>query len=70
MKQRYINDPMVLETLRRGRMPIEPELAEKGTGLICRMTRYVAGTQVAVVLHVNYPNPSLVVITVMDVRRD
>ena len=40
------------------------------TGLKCRMQRYVAGVQVAVVVYVEYPATDLVVVTVIDVKKD
>jgi hypothetical protein len=34
----------------------------------CRMERFVAGFQVAVIVSVEYPSPDLVVVTVIDVK--
>lgn len=59
MRQRHINDPMVLEVLRLGSFAIAPEPDMRNPGLVCRMQRFVAGMQVAVV-----------VVTVMDVKKD
>ncbi len=70
MRQRYINDPMVLDVLRNGIMAPKPEPDMKHTGLKCRMQRYVAGVQVAVVVYVEYPATDLVVLTVIDVKKD
>ena len=70
MRQRYINDPMVLDVLRNGIMTSKPEPDMKHTGLKCRMQRYVAGVQVAVVVYVEYPATDLVIVTVMDVKKD
>jgi hypothetical protein len=69
MRQRHINDPMVLEVLRLGRFAVPPEPDIKHPGLLCRMYRFVAGMQVAVVVYVEYPAADLVVVTVIDVRR-
>ena len=52
MRKRFINDPMVLDVLRNGVMAPKPEPDMKHTGLKCRMQRYVAGVQVAVVVYV------------------
>ena len=70
MRQRYINDPMVMDVLRNGVMTPKPEPDIKPTGLKCRMLRYVAGVQVAVVVYVEYPATDLVVVTVIDVKKD
>ncbi len=53
MRERHINDPMLLETLRQG-----------------RITRFVAGVEVVAVVYVEYPAPSLIVVTVIDVQKD
>ena len=70
MRQRYINDPMVLDVLRNGIMSTKPEPDMKHTGLKCRMLRYAAGIQVAVVVYVEYPAKDLLVVTVIDVKKD
>ncbi len=70
MRQRYLNDPMVLEVLRQGVLAMSPEPDIKHPGLKCRMQRYVAGVQVAVVVYVEYPANDLVVVTVIDVKKD
>ena len=70
MRQRYINDLMVIDVLRNGIMAPKPEPDMKHTGLKCRMQRYVAGVQVAVVVYVEYPATDLVIVTVMDVKKD
>jgi hypothetical protein len=49
MRQRPINDPRVLEVFRRGSSALPPEPDIKHPGLLCRMQRFVAGMQVAVV---------------------
>ena len=70
MWQRCVNDPMVLEVLRSGKLALPPEPDMKHPGLLCRMQRFVAGMQVAVVVYVEYPAPDLTVITVIDIKRD
>jgi hypothetical protein len=68
-RQRHINDPMVLEVLRMGRFSFAPEPDMTQSGLICRLQRFVAGKEVAVVVAVEYPETDLVVVTVIDVGR-
>ena len=70
MRQRHVNDPMVLEVLRLGSFALPPEPDMKHPGLLCRMQRFVAGMQVAVVVYVEYPATDLVVVTVIDVKKD
>ena len=70
MRQRHVNDPMVLEVLRLGSLALPPEPDMKHPGLLCRMQRFVAGMQVAVVVYVEYPATDLVVVTVLDVKKD
>ena len=69
MRQRHVNDPMVLEVLRQGGLGLPPEPDAKHSGLLCRMQRFVSGMQVAVVVSVDYPATDLVVVTVIDVKR-
>lgn len=69
MQQRHINDPMVIDTLRYGKLADIPEPDLRHQGLLCRMSRYVAGMQVAVVVSVSYPSDGLVVVTVINVTR-
>ena len=42
----------------------------KHPGLLCCMQRFVAGMQVSVVVYVEYPATDLVVVTVIDVKKD
>lgn len=70
MKLRKINDPMVYEVLELGVMSMQPEPDIRHDGLKCRMQRFVAGIQVAVVVAVQYPEPHLIVITVIDIEHD
>lgn len=69
MRQRQINDPMVLEVLRMGRFALPPEPDMTRPGKVCRLQRFVAGKEVAAVVYVEYPDTNLVVVTVIDVRR-
>ncbi|MFY8103492.1 MAG: DUF4258 domain-containing protein [Ramlibacter sp.] len=68
MRQRRINKAMALEALRCGVITRPPEPGIARDGLTCRMERFVAGVQVAVVVHVEFPAPSLTVVTVIDVN--
>ena len=70
MRQRHINDPMVLEVLRLGKIALPPEPDMSRPGLMCRMQRYVSGVQVAAVVYVEYPASDLVVVTVIDIKKD
>ena len=51
MRERPINDPMVLEVLRLGSLTLLPEQDIKHPGLLCRVKRFVTGMQVAVVVY-------------------
>ena len=70
MRQRKINHPMVLETLRKGSLNREPEPDLKTAGLRCVMERYVSGVHVGVVVLVEHPAPDMLVITVMEVTKE
>jgi hypothetical protein len=70
MRQRHINDQMLMETLRHGRMDSPPEPDMKHPGLKCRMRYFVAGVDVAAVVYIEHPAPDLVVVTVIDVSKD
>ena len=65
MRRRYVTRPMVLETLRCGCIVRPP--AVDGPGLKCRMERMVSGANVTVVVYVEYPDPNLTVITVIEI---
>jgi Domain of unknown function (DUF4258) len=69
MRLRKINDPMVLEALRKGVIHHEPEPDPKADGLRCVMERYVSGVHVGVVVLIDHPAPDLTVITVMEVKK-
>lgn len=70
MRKRLINRPMVMEVLRMGRIHLPPEPDIRFTGLKCRMERFVSGMNVAVVVAVEYPEPSLIVVTVIDITKE
>ena len=52
-----------------GRFTFPPEPGMAHMGLICRLQRFVAGKEVAVVVNVEYPESDLIVVTVIDVGR-
>ena len=68
MRKRKLNRMMALEALRSGTLVMAPEPDIRHTGMKCRMERFVAGVQVAVIVSVEYPSPDLVVVTVIDVK--
>jgi hypothetical protein len=70
MRERKINMPMIFDVLRNGVLRMTPEPDLKYPGVKCRMERFVAGVQAAVVVYVEYPAPELVVVTVIDVNED
>lgn len=70
MRKRKINKSMALEVLRHGVFSRPPEPEINAVGVKCRMERFVAGVQVAVVVYVEHPAPHLVVVTVIDVNGD
>jgi hypothetical protein len=67
MNQRGITRSMVYEALRLGVIDMTPEPDPRFPGVRCRMRRFVAGKDVAVVVYVDYPGPDLIVITVIDI---
>ena len=69
MRARHVNQAMVMEVLRMGRMHIPPEPDIRFTGVKCRMGHFVSGMNVAVVVAVEYPKPDLTVVTVIDITR-
>jgi hypothetical protein len=69
MRARHVNQAMVMDVLRMGRMHIQPEPDIRFSGLKCRMEHFVAGMNVAVVVAVEHPSPGLTVITVIDITK-
>lgn len=67
MKQRRITRAMLAETLKLGLLARRPEPDMRHPGLKCEMRRLVAGVNVAAVVYVEYPQPALIVVTVIDV---
>ena len=66
MEQRLITVPMVLECLRRGVIRRPPEQNIKTGWHECRMERYTAGKNVAVLAAIDEDNPAIIVVTVID----
>ena len=69
MRARHVNQPMVMVVLRMGRMYRQPEPDIRFAGLKCRMEHFVSGMNVAVVVAVEYPQPGLTVVTVIDITK-
>lgn len=63
MKKRAITMNMVLETLRRGKINITPELEYSSGDLKCRMEYFVAGHNTKVVVAISNDNPNIVLVT-------
>lgn len=69
MRARHVNQGMVMEVLRMGRIHKPPEPDIRFNGLKCRMERFVSGMNVATVVAVEYPEPGLTVVTVIDITK-
>ncbi len=69
MRARQVNQAMAMEVLRMGRMHRPPEPDIRFTGLKRRMEHFVSGMNVAVVVAVEYPEPGLTVLTVIDITK-
>lgn len=66
MKQRKITKFCIVETLRNGRMKHPAEL-DLTTGLpVCRLERFVAGSDITVAVAINDDNPNLIIVTAMN----
>ncbi len=66
MEQRAITVPMVLECLRSGVIRRPPEQNIKTGWHECRMERYVAGKNIAVIAAIDEADPTVLVVTVID----
>lgn len=66
MEQRGITVPMALDCLRRGVIRRPPEQNIKTGWHECRMERYTAGKNVAVIAAVDEDDPAVLVVTVID----
>lgn len=63
MKKRNITTSFVFETLRKGKILLQPELDYNTGDLKCRMEYYVAGRNIKVVVAISDDHPDLVLIT-------
>lgn len=66
MRQRHVTRDIVLEVLRMGRLSRVPEPNLRYGSLECRMERYCAGRQLAVVVAIGDDDPDILVITVIE----
>ena len=66
MEQRAITVPMVLECLRRGVIRRPPGRSIYTGWYECRLERYTAGKSVAVVAAVDEDDPTVIIVTVID----
>lgn len=57
---------MVMETLRMGVIRQTPEPDIKFPGVKCRMERLVSGVLVGAIVAVEYPAPTLIIVTVIN----
>lgn len=69
MKQRHIVRTEVMDVLRSGSIHRQPEPNTVRGSLECRMQRFVAGRELAVVVALNDLEPSLVVVTALVVEQ-
>lgn len=53
-----------------GNFALRPEPDMRHPGLPCRMQRFVAGIQVAVLVYLEFPASDLVIVTVIDVEKE
>lgn len=68
MRQRKVSSQEVYECLQNGTMRQQPEPNHAKGSLECRMERYVAGRNVAVVAAVCDEDPDVIVVTVFTVN--
>jgi hypothetical protein len=64
MKQRKVGSPEVFECIRNGTLRRPPEASSDGCNLECRMERYVAGRNLAVLVALSDENPDIILVTV------
>ena len=69
MRARHVNQAMAMAVLRMGRMHRPPEPDIRFAGLKCRMEHFVSGMNVAVVVAVEFPEPGITVVTVIDITK-
>ena len=64
MNERKVTAPEVLDCIRNGTSRRAPEPSHDGQSLECRMERYVAGRNLAVVVALCDENPDIILVTV------
>jgi hypothetical protein len=69
MRARHVNQAMVMEVLRMGRVHSPQESDIRFSGLKCRKEQFVLGMNVTMVIAVEYPNYGLTVVTVIDMAK-
>lgn len=68
MVRRGVSRAEVMECLQKGMIDLEPERDIIG-GLKCRMERYIAGRNVAVVVALDDDDPHLILVTVITKKK-
>lgn len=67
MRQRKVSSQEVYESLQNGNIRQEPEPNEGKGSLECRMERYIAGRNIAVVVALCDEDPDVIVVTAFTV---
>ncbi|CAM3819902.1 DUF4258 domain-containing protein [Polynucleobacter antarcticus] len=67
MRERKITNAMVFDVLRHGLLKREPETDLRHRGMQCQMERYCGGSNISVVVNVDFPSNGVIVITVFRV---
>ncbi|CAM3813915.1 DUF4258 domain-containing protein [Polynucleobacter arcticus] len=67
MRERQITNAMLFDVLRHGLIRREPEPDLRHSGIKCQMERYSGGSNIAVVVNVDFPSDGVVVITVFGI---
>ena len=70
MRQRHISRLAVFEILKKGVIRREPEPNLRRGMLECRMDYYVAGRNLALVAAVDADNPTVIVVTAIDLDKE
>lgn len=63
MRKRNITKDMALETLRKGKIKLRPELDTNTGDLKCRMEHFVAGHNTKMVVAISDEDPRLILVT-------
>lgn len=67
MRERQITNAMLFDVLRHGLIRREPEPDLRHSGIKCQMERYSGGSNIAVVVNVDFPSDGMVVVTVFGI---